>query len=61
MNTSRPYNRVRLWTGVIIGIGLGIILGHLMESYPLGAISGIIVGLALGLTLGKNWLATEMS
>ncbi len=56
MNTPRPYNRVRLWTAVIIGIGLGIILGHLMESYLYGGIIGIVVGLALASRWAKTGL-----
>jgi F0F1-type ATP synthase assembly protein I len=56
MNDLRPYNRARLWTGVVVGLGLGIILGHLMESYPFGAVIGIVVGLALASRWAKTGL-----
>jgi F0F1-type ATP synthase assembly protein I len=56
MDALRPYNRVRLWTGVMIGIGLGITLGHLIESSAPGAIIGIIVGLALSSRWAKTGL-----
>ena len=56
MNASRPYNRVRLWTGVMIGIGLGITLGHLMENYICGGIIGVIIGIALASRWAKTGL-----
>jgi hypothetical protein len=59
VSTLRPYNRIRLWTGVIVGIGLGIILGHLMESYLYGGIIGVAVGLALGSRWAKTGLPPE--
>lgn len=59
MAASRPYNRVRLWTGVVIGIGLGITLGHLMESYFYGIIIGVIVALALGSRWAKTGIPSK--
>jgi hypothetical protein len=41
---------------VIIGIGLGITRGHLMENYIYGGIIGVIIGIALASRWAKTGL-----
>ncbi|MBC8180981.1 hypothetical protein H8E88_07640 [candidate division KSB1 bacterium] len=43
--------RIRLWSGVAVGILLGFALGSIMESTTYGVIIGIIAAV----TLGTRW------